>query len=188
MDALTDFILHPSGAIAELYGLSDDMIRKYAHQTIRDNDICILYVDNARLIHDHELDGISGLHTSLFDYADLIELLTIVDGADIPLVIIDNFYNVQNRPKRMGYFFNAVQTQALKHQYNVLFFNQMMNNFKYPELSHVPYIPLYGSNFAKYASLRIEVIKTSYDTFKPVIRSNRGHYGESRQSWLSNII
>lgn len=55
MDALTDFILHPSGAIAELYGLSDDMIRKYAHQTIRDNDICILYVDNARLIHDHEL-------------------------------------------------------------------------------------------------------------------------------------
>lgn len=149
MSELLDALRYSSGKLFEVSGYDDANIKLYLKDTLSETDGIVLYIDTAHTLTEPLVSDM--LYSDIYKYDDILKLLA-MNGPQPDLVILDNFYNIANKPKTSFAFFNIARIVSQRH-YNLLFVNQDVYNFG-PDKEKRKYIPQYDKLYRKYCSFR----------------------------------
>ncbi len=138
-----------NGRLFELSGYADEKIKEYLRCTLADTNYIVLYIDTAHMLTEPLVPDM--LYSKLYKYDDILNLLTMSENQP-DLVILDNFYNIADKPRIPFTFFN-IQRIVSQQRYNLLFVNQFVYNFG-PDKHKQKYVPQYDLLYRKYCSFR----------------------------------
>lgn len=179
--ALQDFLLHPEGSVLEISGEDDAAIRSYLFPRLF-SPLKILYVDTSHLLTNYVGRIISSQNTiycAQSDFNAILELFQTIEKHELDLVLIDTYYNIQNKPKSITKLLSSFRIKAIQKNFNLIYLNQMMMNRSYPDKSSESQIPVYDRLFQRTASLRLQTYKNISEDIKARIRQNKGQFGET---------
>ena len=169
MNDLITFMTHPAGMIGEIYGMSGHTVLKYIDQNLSQiDDIAVLYIDTAHLLTKLKNDA---LYAPECSYDKIMSLIIDADPAP-DLIIVDNLYNIKDRP-RPSVFFHNLSAALYQKPFNILFVNQLMHNFRYPDYSNEPFVSFNHTYFDRYAVLRLEVCRNTKNEIKTRTKRNK---------------
>ena len=154
-----------SGSLFEISGYEDRNIKSYLARSLKEYAGVILYIDTAHTLTEPILPNM--LYTQDYRYLDILEILDNEPEPD--LIILDNLYNIADKPAVPFTLFNISRIVS-QHTYNLLFVNQFVYNFKEDKKIR-KYVPQYDRLYRKYCSFRQIVyspvsVRTTLDKIK----------------------
>lgn len=148
MKTFQTFMNQKNGGICDIYGIDPQKIYDFLFPLLE--PYTILYIDTAHTLTRSE----NVVYASLDEYDEIINLIKNIDTVDA--VIVDNLYNVKNKPVRTGYALYRFQMAALENNLNLIFLNQVRAKRDDDPGTGI-YREVFERAFKKYAALRIEV-------------------------------
>lgn len=144
-------IENSKGRIFEISGYNQESIRRYVFKTLQKHPhIDSIFVDT---INNPFLVPNDAIYLKICTFQDLIKLLSCFEEDKEPdLIILEDIKTLKNCPDFRTAIFEITK-ESTKHEYNILFLNQFVYNFK-KEYSKKKYMPLYNSIFKQYAFVR----------------------------------